>query len=583
MKRFGLLALLVVSSAASAQDYLDYKMLSTAQQKFSVYVDSRSQTPAGLQYTLMQNAVERAWATWNAVQCSSVRVASLGPTGATVLNPSESYDSFSVTPVWVLMNDADATEIFGNSQLVMAITLPRAYAGVLQTCDIYFNGPNFSWSVDNVTPVDTADVETVALHEAGHCLGLNHFGGPGAPAVMEQVVERGESVRSLTTLDVQLLCSRYPLSGEYASPCFADGGCQQTNLKCLTQPVTNGLTLKLCTKGCAIGANAMCGVPMSCQASSSFSGFTGACLLPGSITTQVGRDCVMNPDCGNSFGYCQQPQPASGGGQFFWSEGYCTQSCEPGQPVCPAGSQCQRLDVGLRCLQNCRVGLADCRVDYACAQVDAIATTGVCVPRCYADQDCADPVATTCRICDGLCVNRQNLAGALGDPCLMDAECGAGQVCRITDSRSSQKQCVRQCSRGCGICPSGSSCTPAARGELFCLRDCSGPGTCGPALRCADTQVGKSCLPACNSDLNCPVGQFCSSGECVTPLEGDGGCTALNCRPDAGRPIPPTPKDAGSGIGGSGGCGCSSVDPSFAFALLGLLTLGSRRRAWLKR
>lgn len=577
MRRLAAL-LTVVAGAASAQDYLTYKMLSNAQNPFPVYVDSRSQTPAGLQYTLMQNAVERAWGTWNAVQCAYPKVRSLGPTGATVVNPSQSYDDYSVTPVWMLVNDADAAQIFGNTSLVAAITLPRAYAGVLQTCDTYFNGPNFSWSLDPVTPANSMDVETVALHEGGHCLGLGHY-GLFAEVVMEQVVEKGVSVRALSSLDTQMLCNRYPLAGESASPCFADGGCGQVDLKCLTQPVTNGLTVNLCTRGCALGVNANCDLPLNCQASSAFSGFTGACLLPGSIVTQVGRDCLSNPDCGNSFGYCQMQQPASGG-NFFWLDGYCTQACEPGQPVCPAGSTCAQLDIGQRCLQSCRVGLADCRVNYACAAIDAIGTTGVCIPRCYSDQDCANPSVFTCRACDGLCVARQNISGQIGDACFTDDTCGAGQTCRLTAALSAQKQCTQQCSRGCGVCPTGSTCTPGSRGELFCLRDCTGPGTCPVGMRCADTQVGRSCQPSCSTDPECPVGQYCYQGECYTPMEGDGGCSTLQCRPDAGRPIVVSPKDAGTGPGGTGGCGCASVDPSFAFALLGLLTLASRRRSW---
>ncbi|MDP2273176.1 MAG: hypothetical protein Q8K32_20725 [Archangium sp.] len=576
MKRFALVALLCVASAASAQDYLDYKMLSTAQQKFPVYVDSRSQTPAGLQYTLMQNASNRAWDTWNAVQCAYPKVQYLGPSVGTVPNPNQSFDNFSVSPIWMLVADADAAQVFGNSGLVAAITLPRAYAGILQTCDTYFNAPGFSWSVDPVTPANSMDFETVALHEQGHCFGLGHF-GLFDDVVMEERISRGETLRVLSPMDVQMLCTRYPLAGESASPCYADGGCAQVDLKCLAQPVTNGLTVSLCTRGCSVGANANCDLPLNCQASMAFNGFTGACVLPGSIVTQVGRNCTMNPDCGNSFGYCRTPEAASGG-NFTWIDGYCTQACEPGQPPCPAGSLCVQAGPGDRCLQTCRVGLADCRVNYACAQVDAIGTTGVCIPRCFSDQDCVDPTRFTCRTCDGLCVARQNPAGQLGNPCLQDAECGPGQVCRITDLQSTQKQCVQQCSRGCGICPTGSTCTPSARGELFCLKDCTGPGTCGPALRCADTQVGKSCLPGCSGDANCPVGQFCSMGECYTPMEGDGGCSALQCRPDAGRPIVVTPKDAGTGNGGTGGCGCTTVAPSFAFVLLGLLTLVSRRR-----
>lgn len=580
MRRLAIALLALASTVAAAQDYLDYKMLASSQTPFPYYLDSRSQSPAGLQFPLMQAAAERAWNTWNAVQCATPKVVSQGATGsgpgATVPNPIQSYDNFSVTPVWMLMNDADAVQIFGNTSLVLGITLPRAYAGVLQTCDIYLNVPGSAWSLDPTTPEDTADLETVMLHETGHCLGLGHY--VPYQAVMDQVVERGEAVRTLTQTDVTMLCNRYPLGGASASPCFADGGCLTTDLKCVTQPVTNGQTLNLCTRGCQLGTNATCDVPLSCQASSAIPGFTGTCLLPGSVVTAVGRDCVVNPDCGNSFGYCQRPIAAGSPNNFFWIDGYCTQACEPGQPACPPGSICSTLDVGDRCLQTCRVGLADCRVNYACAQIDSIGTTGVCVPRCFADQDCANSTLYTCRTCDGLCVPRQNVAGAIGDPCLMDSNCGAGQACRITDLQSAQKQCVQQCSRGCGTCPSGSTCTPSARGELFCLRDCTGPGTCGPALRCADTQVGKGCLPGCFNDSNCPVGQFCNMGECYTPEEGDGGCSALQCRPDAGKPIVVTPKDAGTGIGGTGGCGCSTVDPSLGFALLSLLAL--RRRSW---
>ena len=579
MKRLALVVTVLGSTLAAAQDYLAFKMVSTPSNPFPIYVDSRSPTPVGLQYALMQNAVERAWATWNAVQCSAAKVRSLGPSVGTVQNPIETFDSYSVTPVWMLTIDADAQQIFGNASLVTAITLPRAYAGVLQTCDIFFNGPNTQWTVDAVPAADFMDVETIMLHEAGHCLGLGHSGP--SDSVMDQVVQKGEAVRVLTLADVTKLCGRYPLAGESASPCFADGGCQQTDLKCLPQPTTNGLTLNMCSRGCTPGANGVCDMPQSCLPSTAFSstGFTGACLLPGDIITQVGKPCTMDNECGNSIGYCELPQPASGGNQF-WSAGYCTQACEPGQPVCPQGSVCTQLDNGKRCLQSCRVGLADCRTNYACAQIDAIATSGVCLSRCFADQDCAQPALNACRTCDGLCVPRQNAAGEIGNPCLQDSECGVGQVCRITDLNSLQKQCVLQCSRGCGNCPTGSTCTPAARGELFCLRDCTGPSTCGPALRCADTQVGRSCLPACVNDTDCPVGQFCNLGECYTPMEGDGGCSTLQCRTDAGKPVVITPKDAGTGPGGTGGCGCASVDPSLGFALLGLLTLASRRRSW---
>ncbi len=579
MKRLAVVAL-VVATSAQAGDYLQFKMIADQAQPFVTYVDSRSQSPGGVAYQSMQNAVERAWATWNAVQCASVKTRSLGPSVGTVPDPMSTVDAFSVTPVWVLTQDPDAAEIFGNAQFVAAISLPRAYAGVLQTCDTYFNAFSFQWSTDVTPPINSMDVETVMLHEAGHCLGLDHY--TPYEAVMDSSVYAGQTKRVLTATDFQKFCARYPATGESGAPCLGDGGCLQSDLKCLTQPVTNNVSLKLCTRGCGLGTNANCDLPMSCQASSAFSGFNGACLLPGSIVTQVGKPCTMDSECGNSFGTCRRPEPASGNNNFFWVDGYCTQSCAQGEPVCPAGSTCVGLDVGPRCAQSCRVGLADCRPDYACAAIDAIGTSGVCIPRCYSDLDCADPLNTTCRTCDGVCVAKQNATARIGDGCAVDTDCGPGQSCRITGATSTVKQCTQQCSRGCALCPSGSSCTPGARGELFCLRDCTGPGTCPNGLRCGDTPVGKACLPLCDADSDCPVGQGCAFGECVTAVL-DAGCGTLCNKPDAGRPVVVTPKDAGPGTGGTGGCGCSTVDPLAVLSALSLLGLSRRRSAWRAR
>lgn len=568
MKR-AVLSLLCVSSLASAQaQYLPYKLINTETQPFGLYFDSRATPPSGLSHAVVEAAVQRAVTTWNAPTCSAARMTLRGGSSGVISNPQDTVDNFSVAPIWLQSSsDPDYREILGVYP-VLAVTIPRSYAGVLQTCDVFVNGIN-SWTTASTVASNQFDVETVALHELGHCLGLNHYGT--SDEVMDQSVEAGTQKHSLSQLDTDNLCGRYP-TGRAASPCLPGDTCLP-GLSCITQPSTNGVSGKRCSLPCDPGSNTICEVPQVCVTSSEISGSTGACLMPGDIVTRVGQPCTDTIQCGSGLGFCRKPDlhPSQ---NARWVNGYCTQTCGGSQPPCPAGSSCQDTSDGKRCLASCRVGLADCRGEYTCLAVDDIGTTGACYPSCYTNEDCNSAIAE-CRQCDGACIAKKSATGQIGDFCIDDSTCATGQSCRPTATYSNQKSCTMGCSRGCGVCPSGSTCTPGARGELFCLRTCTGPGTCPNGLRCADTAAGKACQPWCAMSNDCPVGQFCFNGECYTP-EQDAGCGTLCNRPDAGRPVVVVPADAGTG-GGTGGCGCNSVDPLTVFAALALFGIRRRR------
>lgn len=564
------LVALTAGSAALAQDpaYLPFRMLRTATNPFPYYLDNRAPAPASLAVTASRPAVEAAWATWNGLTCAMPKAVSQGFTAGNVPSPEDQYDAFNVTPVWVTSASSAIAKDLLSDGFALAFAFPNHFGGVLQTCDIFVSGTGtFRYSVDAVVPEGLFDVQSVMTHEIGHCLGLDHFG----LGVMAGSARAGETVRALTQLDARGLCERNPALGLPGAECFADGGCEGTN-KCTSRTGNTGPP-RYCTNGCTPNTTP-CAFPLECLPSAQFRpNANDSCQYTSTTPTQVGRPCMSDPQCGSALGYCIMPGQTPSQTPL-WEGGYCSQTCEPGQPPCPAGSQCLPDSQGRRfCIQSCRVGLADCRPEYTC---DALfANSGGCIPKCRVNADCG--MGTECRLCDGRCVPVQTPGVAIGTICTQDTQCGLGQLCRQVDQRSPIRQCTVPCSRGCTMCPSGAACLPDARGELYCLRTCSGPRSCGQGLRCNDFPGVKACIPACTSNADCPVGQTCQEQECVLPVDPeDAGCGVFCNVPDAGRPMMPRPDGGVMTGGGNAGCACSSA--SFD-ALLGVAGLG----LWLAR
>jgi hypothetical protein len=582
-----LLVLPAIAFAMDPYNYLAFKNLSDAQHPLLFYVDNRSGNPAGVDVNQVKNAADSAWAAWNAVSCAVPKSQDQGFTGTTVPSPSNPYDIYNVTPVFITdTNDPYFDTVFGFD--LSAVTLPLQYAGVLQACDIYLNGTDRQWSTGLPVPPGSLDVQTVMLHEAGHCLGLDHQ--PNYPeSVMQGDVLPGVENRMLSATDDDILCQRYPISNGVGSPCTGAGTCGSTvpGIACVTQVITGQPTHQFCTVGCDTGTGAGCDVPFTCQPSTAFAGHNGACLLPGTSVTPIGKACdptMPMVDCQSSVALCKAQTGV------YWQDGYCTQSCAAGQPACPAGSACITVNdaAGTNdiCLQSCRVGFPDCRPGYTCALVSAQAG-GVCIPRCFQDSDCGQ--GYSCRTCDGLCT-LLNATTQVGDPCQLDTNCGFGQVCLPLTNYSVNRQCTLPCGTGCGGCPSDATCQPlpTANGQMFCLLNCTQQFDCPTGLMCQNLPTGRACMPPCNQDADCAVGLVCTGGTCIPP----GGNT------DAGCDLCPSGgggggaggggghltghgggATGGGGTDGGGGCGCGAVETA-PLMLLGLLL---RRRAWRRR
>ncbi|HLL55862.1 MAG TPA: hypothetical protein VK447_20030 [Myxococcaceae bacterium] len=597
MKRVSVLAVWVALCMASSASAQSQGFRIPFAEPFRYRVDSSSLLPSGLSLVQVEATTQAAFTTWDNVPCAFVQFSYGGRTGAApvVPAPKDTNDPYSVSSIFITdPNDPYyAYALAGGLDTSAALAL--TYAGALYSCDIFLNGFDHAWSTGSPTPAGAVDLQTALTYEIGRCLGL-----PTSLQSFDDVMHgysTGQQKRSLTTNDIDRLCAYYPTGG-YGAPCPAgDSNCTSGSTRCIRPPLADGGTgAPYCSIGCAIptsggGANP-CGMPYICKAPVLIpgTGVSGTCLPSSDQEVVVGKACSQQSQCGSVNGVCILP--GSPPGPFpsqapVWDQGYCSQDCTPGQgrPPCPTGSACVQVAANpstYRCVKNCRPGSTDCRQNYACSQLAGFdGGTGGCIPACARDEDCG--TGKFCRACDGVCLSKQNLTASVGDACTKNEDCGGGQTC-LKFNWSTTGTCTQACNSTCTACPSGSTCRAVGNaGESYCLRDCQ-DGTCAGGQQCGYTSNGRGCMPACNSDVNCPTGYRCSFGQCSSSTgSADAGTCALcfTAGGDAGNP-------AGGGSDGGTlpdprptGCGCQTSGSGalllFAFLLLPLAAL--RRRS----
>lgn len=169
MKRAGLLAtlLLVALSSAPAEAYLK---LGTTQagltvtlrwNDFPVRYFITNAAGGGVSADGLRDAVGRAFATWEAVDTAEVS-SSFG--GFTAARPNDD-DGLTVIG---FVNRPDQDRTLGATSFLV-----DTQTGEIAEAEIYFNS-SFPWSISGAGEPGRFDLESIALHELGHLLGLGH-------------------------------------------------------------------------------------------------------------------------------------------------------------------------------------------------------------------------------------------------------------------------------------------------------------------------------------------------------------------------------------------------------------------------
>ncbi len=389
---------LLGTPSAFAYDYLSQCGPTWTNLPIPYYINSVGS--ADLPFATVQTVIRDSFDVWGDPCCSQFAASYQGTTQQTAVNPG----SLAVVLSWT-ENAWDPA--LGNVNSVIGVTFPRpGFNCTLVEAPILFNGVGFRFSTNG----SATDLQSIATHEVGHLLGLDHSNITGT--TMFASYNGGTGARSLHQDDVNGVCSLY-----YTTACSCSSTSQcGTGEQCISGLCRPPLCTSdaSCDPGLSCLPNGDCGIPpcnTDADCGADFSCQGGTCLS----ACPVCRRCDSNEDCGNN-GFCTD----LGDGPRCWV------SCGP-TVGCPGDSVCFTTDNG-------QGGTA-----YVCGSGSAQMSGGLCLsgsavnPTDYVCRD--DGISDQCRSGADCEAGQRCVSTAMGrrcetppDPCL-EVTCGAGLVC----------------------------------------------------------------------------------------------------------------------------------------------------------
>ena len=598
-----LLLLLSLFFATPAQSYISIKH--GPQQQETIWSNPAIKwwmdvgAPPGVSESDALSALQAAFDSWEAVNCSEASFIYMGKSGS----PQNDSIYLNFEP------DEWDPSVDGAAAFTVS---EKKWGGNIKYSIIVFNAVDITWST-NAAESDwglKSDLQGVASHEIGHALGLDH---PWIRSATMFYSGGTSELRSLDPDDERGACYLYPTgtfnAGLVCDSCQSNGQC--SNGVCLGYPNENGNGF--CGADCSSDGD--CPNQFDCV---QVTGVGGQCVPTYEYCTHFGSNVPLG-------GYCWGNQMCSSGQCIpLPGDAYCTQSCNTNSASsCTAGYKCLGSGSSGYCLKVGDKALGEsCEAPLECAT--ALCYAGLCTVECGVNDACPD--GTSCFMDHCFPPGAKNY----GEECDSHLDCQT-QFC----AGLFEKFCSYECTSN-DDCPSVAECLPAgycsdlqlaAKGDicqedsaclpgLTCIMD--GPGAfghchslcdpfldtgCGGADECAwfyepgtgtikggciDAGGGGKHREGCGGDLgDCQDHLICAAltsieGKCVRDCrvsdsygcESWEDCFPLNdpsdpqhgaCVSNGSPPPPPPPTDAGSvpddqGVGTDPGTSMPPVD-----------------------